>query len=427
MSCAKTSKAAARPVTYAQASLYFAEEKAVAEGAYNIATKIDVRGPITDRELVGACRRLTCAIPALRVRMGIDEWTGEVVSWFAQDDPSIELNDCDSDLAAGDALIEAATRRPFDVDEGALNRYLLVRVHPELAIVVMVAHHLIMDGLSHARLTERFARCLTESIETDDPGDYVELVDWIRGAEAKALQQDRDYWFNRIPADVLSAARLPRDDTVHERVTRHLLTIETDDTARLNAMAEASGASLFRMLMAVVHRALPPRESTRSLLCAAASQRPVEGTHQHVIGCFVNMVPLAAHRFPGESAWDMLGREAPGWGQDVRHRHFPFVELAQHVDPGRRLTSRLDSVMVGYRRTPRAVHVRAAGIDCTTSLNFRYMTAKTELSVRFFDYHDQIDYEVQWSQHLPDKVGEALLADLADRFASCSPIQLMQD
>jgi hypothetical protein len=417
--------AAAAPgrTTYAQASIFFADQQSPFDGAYNYATRVEVTGPRDDKQLAEACRRLTRATPALRVRMGIDEWTGEVVYWFVPDDPEVRIHDCTGAPAMADAIIDAATLEPFDVDEGPLTRYLVLRTGPGRAIAAVVTHHLILDGLSHARLAERFAQCLAGAVPPDDSWPYVQLVERIRVAEVRARKADRGYWLDRVPARVLEAAAVPFTagpvPFTAEPPTRHLLTIDGQTRSGLRQLGAECGTSLFQTLVAAVHHALPSRAGAPSLLCAATSQRPVEGTHQDVIGCFINMVPLLAQRHPGESAWDLLRRESGQWAQDVRRRHFPLVELVHHLDPTHRL-SRMDSVMVSYRRSSRAVEVIAGGVRCTASLVFSFPAAKTDLSVRFFDHGESLWCEVQWAPGVPEPVGAAVLEDLLASFSSAA-------
>lgn len=404
------------PSTCSQASLFFAEEKARVGGAYNIATRIDVEGPLDDHDLVVACRRLHAAIPALQVRFCLDPWTGEVKYRFGTEPPEIQMHDCRDEIAAAagvEAIADQAARQPFDVDEGTLSGFSVIRIAPGRAAVILVAHHAIMDGLSHARFTERFARCLTGPIEQDDPARYAELVLRIREAEQQARMLDGDYWRERIPADLAARAALSANVSPDPTpLSRHTVVVDRESTGRLIAIGRQAKVSLFKVLVAAVHCCLPRTDSAETVVCAASSQRPPGLGYDDVIGCFVNQVPLRARRGPGDWLPDLVGRESARWDTDLRRRNFPFLDLAAHMSRPARESARLDSVMLGYRRTARDVQVHRHGVTCSASLKFTYLAQKTDLSVRFFDFGEELECEVQWGERLPDWVGNEFLGGL---------------
>lgn len=399
-------------VTCAQAGIFFAEEKTLTEGSYNLTTRISVRGQITDGDLAAACRGLALATPALRIRLGIDEGTGEVMFWFSPAEIEIAIHRDVASRRDADVIIDAATRRGFDVDEGPLARFIIVLHGSRSATVVLVAHHLVMDGLSNARLTERFTRGIANPVDLDDPRDYLGLVRHVRRAEAGSRDVDRGYWFDRIRPDLMPSVN-PSQTPAAAKATRRLLPVTAASASALNARAELAGVSLFKVLIAAVHSVLPGPGSGQSVVCVAASQRPVGAGRSDSIGCFVNEVPLVATRTGTDTIEDLIERESPRWSADLRRRNFPFVDLANRVSQPGRPAMALNTVMLGYRRTPRSVCWSNGTITCSADLNFRYLTAKTDLSIRFFDYDDYLECELQWSERLPDQVGDQFSNDLA--------------
>jgi hypothetical protein len=135
-------------------------------------------------------------------------------------------------------------------------------------------------------------------------------------------------------------------------------------------------------------------------------------SYDDVIGCFVNQVPLRARREPGDLLPDLVARENIRWNTDLRRRNFPFLDLASHMSCPAHEPARLDTVMLGYRRTPRDVQVRRHGLTCSASLKFTYLAQKTDLSVRFFDFGTELECEVQWGERLPDWAGNEFLGAL---------------
>lgn len=409
--------AGVEPVTLAQAGLFVAEEQSTTDGPYNLPIRLEVRGAVPEDRLAAACRTLSAGTAALRVRMGLADTTGEIVQWFAPDPPEVLLRAAPESPAAVDALLAHATLRRFEVDEGPLARFLVLRTAPDRATVLLVVHHLVSDGVSHVRLAERLAGCLVgATVLVQDEPAYVELVRRVRAAEQKARLVDQAYWFDRVrPLDLaelpVTAGLLP------SRSARQLLEFDADLVSRLREAGSAAGVSFFALLVAAVHAALPVPAGGRTVLCAAASQRPTESGD--VVANAVNEVPLTADRAVAGSVLELARAEGPGWAEDLRRRNHPYIDLVHHVTRHGGPGASLNRVMMAYRRLDRTLQVRAGSVSCSADLNFRFPIAKTELAVRVFDHGAVLQCEVQWNERLPDPDGERFSRSFAAVLADC--------
>ncbi|MDH6144769.1 hypothetical protein P3T35_006818 [Kitasatospora sp. GP30] len=400
--------------TLAQAALYFADEKAEATGAFNLAVRVEVRGRIAAADLAAACRRLVAATPALRVRMGIDAWTGEIVYGFSDDEPEIEMLAEPVDDA--ETFIAARTMRPFEVDDGPLVRFLVLPVAPGHTTVVLIVHHLSYDWISHRLLAEQLSTAIAGAVTPASPDEYVRLVRRVRAAEESALTEDRDYWYDRIPPAAM-VAPFPREGAP-DTVLRRIITADPAAAAGISACAGSVGISVFKLVSAAVHHALPVPHSGVTALGAAASQR-LAG-EAAVVGCFINEVPLPARREAGETVVDLARREHARWSDDLRRRHYSFADLAAHVRRGGGAVEALNQVMISYRSQQQSVERAFAGVTCTAELDVPNYAAKTPLSVRFFEDGGGLGCEVQWSGHLSARSGERYTERLAESLAQCA-------
>ncbi|MEU9129921.1 condensation domain-containing protein [Kitasatospora sp. NPDC048540] len=402
--------------TLAQAALFFADEKAEAAGAYNLAIRVEVRGPVTAADLAAACRLLVATTPALRVRTGIDGWTGEIVYCFSDETPEVDV--LAEPVADTEAFIAARTMLPFEVDGGPLVRFLSLPAGPEHTTVVLIVHHLVYDWISHHLLAERLSTLISGAAapQPPDEDEYVRLVRRIRAAEEAALTEDRDYWYDRIqPSAMLTP--FPREGSA-DTVLRRIITADPAAAQGIGRSAASAGVSVFKLVSAAVHHALPVPDGGVTVLGAAASQRPA--AHAPVVGCFVNEVPMPAHREGGETAVDLVRREHPRWSDDLRRRHYPFADLAAHVRRGGGAVEALNQVMISHRRQQQSVEHTRAGVTCTAELDVPNYAAKTPLSVRFFEDGGALGCEVQWSGHLSQQSGEHYTHRLAESLAQCA-------
>jgi len=85
------------------------------------------------------------------------------------------------------------------VDEKALSRFVVIRTAPTDVTVALIVHHLILDGVSYARLSRRLGDAMAGPIAPDSEDAYVDLVHQVLRAEQEARARDRGYWEARIP------------------------------------------------------------------------------------------------------------------------------------------------------------------------------------------------------------------------------------
>jgi hypothetical protein len=412
------------PATPGQASLFFGAQRAVSDCAYNVPTVVEVRGQVSDTELLAACRRLVDRTPALRLRFGLDSRTGRVVQWISAEHPEIDFVEQTPDQAQPIAdYAEYRALEAFEPDEGALCRLLAVRRGPWDAAIIVVTHHLIIDGVSHPELARRMGDAVADALAEQPDEQYAELVRHVLKVQAESRDRDHDHWAGRLPAGSrLPSWRSPATADFADRepagVADGRRLVALGSTATRRTAADAEGVGLFCYLVAAIHRSMPVTGGDLSAVCAATSVRPRSGSHDAVTGCFINEVPMLADPATDGSIRELAVAGAPGWKGDLRRRTYPFVDLASRVArDGDAKALRMDSVIVSYRRSPRILTWRRNDLSFSADLYPRYPMAKNEISVRFFHRPDSLEYEVQWGRNLPIGHGEAFTADLASALA----------
>jgi len=412
------------PATPGQASLFFAAQRSVSDCAYNVPTVVEVRGQVSDAELLAACRRLVDRTPALRLRIGIDSGTGRVVQWISAEHPEIDFVEQTAGQARPIAdYAEYRALEAFEPDEGALCRLVAVRRGPADAAIIVVTHHLIIDGVSHPELARRMGDAVADALAEQPDEQYAELVRHVLKEQAESRDRDHGHWAGRLPAGLrLPRWRSPATADFADREPsgvadgRRLVALGPAATSR--TAADAAGVGLFCYLVAAVHRSAPVIGGDLSAVCAATSVRPRGGSHDAVTGCFINEVPMLADPATAGSIRELAVAGAPGWKGDLRRRNYPFVDLASRVaHDGDAQALRMDSVIVSYRRSPRILTWSRNDLSFSADLYPRYPMAKNEISVRFFHHPDNLEYEVQWGRNLPIGLGEAFTADLASALA----------
>ncbi|MEV5148904.1 condensation domain-containing protein [Streptomyces sp. NPDC052727] len=405
------------PVTAGQAAMFLASQKDPTGCSFTTEFTASVHGPLDRARVARAARALTAGTPALRLRMTIDPWTGEVVHSFSDQPLEVTWHTAAEDELP--ALLAAQTRRPVETDDEPLARLVVAEHRPGHHSVALIIHHLAMDGLSQIPLLRRLGLALAGRPHHEPEALYREAVRRVRDAERTAVREDRAHWHARVP----SALELPRwdgpgarpDGTPQRPGPSGTLrrTLSASCAHGLIRRADEAGTRLTHLLTAAVHHAAPVRSGSPMAVCGAASVRPRKGAVGEVIGCFINEVPLLAQVAPGQSVIDTARAHQAGWREDLRRRNFPFAQLAARVAqpvPGE--AAAIDSVVVSHRQLPSTLTWEHDGLRFSSRLHQRYPAAKTELAVRFFQDAGALTYEVQWGRDLPEGLGELFCARL---------------
>ncbi|WP_375413897.1 amino acid adenylation domain-containing protein [uncultured Bradyrhizobium sp.] len=124
-----------------------------ASGAYNETVALDLEGPLDELALTGALDRLIARHQALRATA----FDGEQCSVMAPSQGSLIVRDIEDRDEAVHALLAEGLATAFDLEAGTLFRAQLLRRRPDRAVLVLTAHHIIVDGWSFGLLMTELA------------------------------------------------------------------------------------------------------------------------------------------------------------------------------------------------------------------------------------------------------------------------------
>ncbi|MEO1370317.1 MAG: condensation domain-containing protein, partial [Acidobacteriota bacterium] len=195
------------PLTQAQAELRVLDT--VNEGgsiAYNVSVALELRGHLRRAALEGAIQGVVDRHEALRCRFDDAAEVQEILPDVAVPCPLTDLSSTpaeERDSALTDWL-EAHSRRAFDLAAGPLLRANLLRLEPDHHLLVMAAHHIVVDGWSIGHLlteiAELYASACGDGEEPAAPAlqlsDFVRRQEELRSSALMASQEE--YWLQKL-------------------------------------------------------------------------------------------------------------------------------------------------------------------------------------------------------------------------------------
>jgi amino acid adenylation domain-containing protein len=289
------------------------------------------------------------------------------------------------------ALTHAEIRRPFDLTRAPLLRATLFRIDEKDHFLVVVVHHIAVDGWSMPLLWDDLSAMYLSRLAGREHGlpapaiQYADFAHWQRGRLTdKRLRGQLDYWREQL-AD-LATLDLPTDRprgpvrSGHgERIT---FAVPDELVDRLRLLGQQHGSTLFMTLLAAFQVLLARYSGQRDVPVGtpvAGRSRPELDT---LVGAFINTLVIRADLTGDPSFAELLGRVRRTALDAFAHQDVPFERLVQELRPERGgdrnpLFQVLFAGLSGSAAGPRLPGVEAEPVELDNG------TAKVDLSLVF--------------------------------------------
>lgn len=356
------------PLSPAQERLWFLSLLQPNDPAYNVPGALRLTGNLDVDALRRALDHVTERHEALRTRIvdegGVPE---QVVGTAGLAFEHVPYPEARSDQAALARRLRELGRVAVDPRQGP-GRCTLLEVSAREHVVVLVLHHLFIDGWSLAILFDELSRsyALEAGFETEAGADPtvsaalqpLEVAAWQRRwSTSPAFAQELESWRTTLagaPEELPLPTDRPRPAVASTRGGTCELELPAETARHVGALAVRAGASPFMVLLAAFEAWLARLAGVDDFCVGvphAGRTRPeLEGS----IGFFVNTLVLRSD-VPGARSFDELVRRVRRRSLDAfEHADVPFEAVVNAVQPARS-TGRtpLFQVMFALQNTPR--------------------------------------------------------------------------
>ncbi|MGQ0809754.1 MAG: amino acid adenylation domain-containing protein [Nitrospiraceae bacterium] len=246
------------------------------------------------------------------------------------------------------AAAAEASEAVFDLERGPVWRAHLFRRSETDAWLLLVAHHIAVDGWSMEILVEDFRR-LYGSIVTNEDTDvlpaakqYSEFVRWQDGllASSKGTVLGA-YWQQKLSGELpvldLSHDR-PRPSIQRDNSAWRSFRLSEALTRRLKALAKAQGTTLYTMLVAAVQVLLYRSTGQDDILIGSPMFGRSRAAFAETVGDCVNIVVLRDHLSGSLPFIEFLAQTRRTVLEAIDHQDYPFSLLVEQLQPVRDLT-----------------------------------------------------------------------------------------
>jgi amino acid adenylation domain-containing protein len=325
------------------------------------------------------------------------------------------------------ATVADLARRSFDLSRGRPIRFHVFERREDEWVLLLVAHHLVIDGQSAPGLLSElfalYAAFCDGKVPAAAPAGagYREFVAWERAyLEGQECRGDLEYWRERLkrPRAVLSLPRRQDASGGGQSVVRRL---SGDAAGGLVDLAQKHGVTrsvvFLGLLKVLLYRVCSEPDISVGL---ALSHRP-DRKFERTIGYFVNLIASRSGISGDTRLKHLFAAERDALAEDLDHSRIPFYRLVQELRAERSANGNpLFQAAYSYVSSSMSgsdADSRTFGGVRVEPLELVHEQASTDFLLEVIDRRKEfmLRFECDWSQfdpHIIEKLAESYLVML---------------
>ena len=404
------------PLTYAQQRLWFVQQFAPENTAYNVTAAIRLRGDLVHHRLENALNQIVDRHESLRTSFIKDEYGAanqQIHEHVPFQLPSIDLAaEVDPEYAARER-IEQINATPFDLLTPPL-RIELIKLAEHDHVLALATHHIVCDRWSVLVFLRHLAQALnyeksTTSMSTDTeinnsgidvcrPADYAV---WERNQAAR-LSQQLEYWRLKL-ADAPPPLQLPTKNTINRATNVGSvcdIRLPKDLSEKLKQLSNDNNVSLFVVLLTAFKILLQRYSDSDDILVGTEVANRNRPETAEMIALLVNTLVLRTDLSGNPTFRELTQRVRDSVLGGLANQELPFEKLVQSINPERDLEQLTPLFQVKFDL--QQVDVSSVHIEGLTLERFAIEERQTKYALRFNlqQSHHEITGKIEYSTEL---------------------------
>ncbi|HFG7806485.1 TPA: amino acid adenylation domain-containing protein [Salmonella enterica subsp. enterica serovar Java] len=342
----------------AQKRLWLHEQLGHDSAIYHISTLLELEGELDETALQQSVNDLVARHESFRTDF---VWQDEALFQRCHDTMTLPLEKVDwvaADEAALQAQLNAASERPFNLQQAPLSRFVLFRRGACHHMLLIVLHHIISDGWSAGIISRELASCYNarrQGLAADLPPldiQYIDYSEWQhQQQEGDDVARSLDWWREKLrnlePIDL--PCDRPRPNRLSLRGKTRFFSLPPALAQTLGERARARNSTLYSLLLSafslILHRYSGQRDLAIGSPVSGRGRLELEG----VVGFFVNTLVYRIQIDPEESFTALQQSVFRTVVEALEHQRVSFDRLVETLNPTRDLSySPLFQVMFSF-------------------------------------------------------------------------------
>jgi amino acid adenylation domain-containing protein len=402
------------PLSFGQQRIWFVEQVAPGNVAYINPDVRILRGALVVDALDAAVRTVVERHDALRTRITPATGGREPMQWVEPQaghplqvvEMSARETSTDALRPAIEAFVREAAGRPFDLAGESPMRVYLLRWSATLHALVVIGHHIALDGWSLTNVIEEIALFYNREVGATDhkPREvtvqYPEFAAWQR----EHLDEDRIWEEAAFWRDYLEGApaetELPWDRPRPERrdmtgsMINLMLPDEVYDAAR--QLASTARCTLYMVLVAALSVVLTRYSDQRDVVLGTPVAGRTRTEFESTVGLFLNLISVRVAVDDDASFLELLKSTRSSSLKAMQHQDLPFDQVLQSLSVQRQdNVSPVFQVSLSVANLP-DLPFDLAGLEPTEHLWVELSGARYDLTTTFVPEAGRLRLRLQY-------------------------------
>lgn len=350
-----------------QEPLWFLLQLAPNNLAYNTQLSVQLRGPLDHAAIEGAFSDIVERHEVLRTTF--EEIDGRAMQRIHPPEPVriplvdfSELPQAEREQAARNRA-ESEVRRPFNVGQLPLARWVLLKLGENQHELVQTEHHFVHDGASIALLLAEMVECYRARTEgrpaelPELPVQFADFAAWQRAWLESPLSAPLiEYWVDKLkgapPLLELPTDR-PRPKLQTFAGNTQVLLLTNELYSRIAERAREMSATPYMLMMAAFKLLLSRYSGQEDLVVATTAANRRRRELEPMIGMVVNAMVLRSNLSGNPSFREWVARVRETALEAYEHQDLPFKRIVEALDPERNFAyNPIFQVMFSFHDNP---------------------------------------------------------------------------
>jgi len=319
------------PVSSAQKGMFIIDQMADIGNTYHVVLPVILEGRLNKERLGQAIDRLVERHPALRTSFAMID--GEVRQKISTGVRLKKLFKTVAEESIDRAIADFIHR--FDLGEAPLMRVALLEINPDRHMLVMDAHHIVVDGVSVVVLVKELMKFYENEELPPLAVTYPDYADWYnRKLERGDFAPQEAFWLERLQGElpVLNMTTdFPRPANKKYQGEKIFADIGKATAERLKALADEQGVTFFALLMAAFKTLLARYTGQEEIVIGSPFANRTHPDVDSMIGMFINTLPLRTYPGRDKQFRDYLQEVNEMLLSANDNQNYPFEKMVEKL------------------------------------------------------------------------------------------------
>ncbi|MDM8558776.1 amino acid adenylation domain-containing protein [Candidatus Parabeggiatoa sp. HSG14] len=332
------------PLTEAQKQLWVLT-KIRKEGslAYNVSLSLALRGYLDLHAMRQAIQQVVNRHEALRTVISEEGDFQHCLPALSIEVPFVDFSketaqDRDIKLAS---FFEQESYKAFDLIQGHLIRAYLIKLEKQQHLLVLAAHHIVVDGLSMNFIIQEIAafysaRCQGKTCQFEIPTQFRDYIAWqIQQSQKGEMAKQEAYWLDKFSSHI-PVLNLPTDrphpPIMSYQGSKQTLPLSVALCQKLKSLSQKQGCTLFMTFFSAyaiwLHRLTGQNEIIVGIPIAGRTAE----IHDNLVGYCAHLLPIQSVMRGKETFLSYLQSMKAILLEAYDHQNYPFANLINQLN-----------------------------------------------------------------------------------------------